>query len=189
MANQQPPKRKLSKENLAFSEFMEEVREATDRELAEEQGDAQAQANLGNMYRVDKGGALDYAEAVKRYRIGAAQDDADAQYNFGVMYQNGFGVAQDHVEAAKWYRKAAERDHDKAQYSLGCMYADGKGVAQNYAEAYFWFNLAARNGDEDYAMARDIVGTELSATALIAAQRRAREWKPRPQNAPVPRED
>ena len=66
---------------------------------------------------------------------------------------------------------------------------DSYRVAQNYAEEYFWLNLAARNGDEDYAMARDIVGTELSATALIAAQRRAREWKPRPQNAPVPRED
>ena len=35
MANQQLPRRKLTEKNLAFSEFMEEVREATDRELAE----------------------------------------------------------------------------------------------------------------------------------------------------------
>ena len=105
----------------------------------------------------------------------AEQGDAKAQCDLGVMYFEGQGVAQDYAEACKWYRKAAEQGYALAQYNLGIMYYEGKGVALDYAEAYFWFNLAARNGDEDYAKARDIVGKELSASALLAAQKRARE--------------
>ncbi len=55
------------------------------RPLANE-GDADAQYNLGLMYDGGKGVPLDDAEAVKWYRLAADQGDADAQTNLGLMY-------------------------------------------------------------------------------------------------------
>ena len=45
--------------------------------LAAEQGDANAQYNLGLMYDNGQGVPQDYAEAVKWYRLAAEQGDAE----------------------------------------------------------------------------------------------------------------
>jgi TPR repeat protein len=60
---------------------------------AAEQGEANAQSNLGVMYHEGEGTARDYAEAVKWWRKAAEQGHADAQNNLGVMYAAGSGVA------------------------------------------------------------------------------------------------
>jgi len=72
-----------------------------------EQGDAQAQSNLGAMYDKGEGVLQDYAEAVKWYRLSAEQGDAYAQYALGVMYEFGEGVLQDNVTAHMWYNIAS----------------------------------------------------------------------------------
>ena len=69
-----------------------------------EQGDAQAQFNLGLMYDKGQGVKQDDVEAVKWYRKAAEQGLAQAQLNLGNMYRTGEGVKQDDVEAVKWYR-------------------------------------------------------------------------------------
>ena len=51
-----------------------------------EQGDADAQYNLGVMYDNGEGVTQDDAEAVKWYRRAAEQGNAFAQHNLGVMY-------------------------------------------------------------------------------------------------------
>ena len=61
------------------------------RQLAD-QGDANAQNNLGVMYKEGLGVAQDYAEAVRWYRKAADQGDAGAQNNLGVMYAKGWGT-------------------------------------------------------------------------------------------------
>ncbi|MDG4550199.1 MAG: hypothetical protein P9G45_07275, partial [Candidatus Contendobacter sp.] len=71
---------------------------------AAEQGDADAQFNLGVMYDNGQGVRKDEAEAVKWYRKAAEQGNADAQNNLGWMYTNGQGVRKDEAEAVKWYR-------------------------------------------------------------------------------------
>ncbi len=48
-----------------------------------EQGDADAQCSLGEMYDKGRGVAQDYAEAVKWYRMAAEQGYAWAQRNLG----------------------------------------------------------------------------------------------------------
>ncbi len=78
------------------------------RPLAE-QGDANAQNNLGNMYDYGQGVPRDDAKAVKWYRKAAEQGNAGAQYNLGVMYGNGQGVPQDYAQAHMWYNLAASR--------------------------------------------------------------------------------
>ncbi len=78
------------------------------RPLAE-QGVADAQFNLGDMYFYGQGVPQDYAEAVKWYRLAAEQGQADAQIALGFMYYFGHGVPQDYVQAHMWYSLAAER--------------------------------------------------------------------------------
>ena len=59
-----------------------------------EQGDADAQFNLGVMYSNGTGVLQDYKTAVKWYKLDAEQGYADAQNNLGVMYRKGHGVPQ-----------------------------------------------------------------------------------------------
>ena len=86
-----------------------------------EQGDAEAQYQLGKMYDDGKGVTQNDIEAIKWYRKAADQGLANAQDSLGVMYHTGQGVVQDYAEAAIWYRKAADKNHAKAQYNLGIM--------------------------------------------------------------------
>ena len=71
-----------------------------------EQGNANTQFNLGNMYYEGKGVKQDYAEAVKWYRKAAEQGKANAQFYLGVNYYKGQGVKRDLSEAKEWFRKA-----------------------------------------------------------------------------------
>ena len=72
-----------------------------------EQGDADAQFNLGGMYENGQGVPQDYKQAIKWFTRAAEQGMAEAQYNLGVMYANGQGVPQDNVYAHMWSNLAA----------------------------------------------------------------------------------
>ncbi len=83
------------------------------RPLAE-QGDAEAQTYLGNMYRRGAGVPQDYQEAVRLYRLAAEQGHAKAQFNLGRMYAKGRGVPKDHVQAHMWLSLAAAQGDKRA---------------------------------------------------------------------------
>ena len=68
------------------------------RPLAE-QGNAEAQFNLGAMYNFGYGVPQDYAEGMKWLRKAAEQGNAPAQYNLGIMYAMGTGVSANNVRA------------------------------------------------------------------------------------------
>lgn len=137
-------------------------------------GDAYAQAQVGNMYSSGGFGVKqDYAEAVKWYKLAAAQGNVVAQSNLGFAYDNGQGVVQDYAEAVKWYRLAAIQGNVSAQYNLGVMYGNGRGVAQNYIRAHMWFNLAAVGGDADAVKNRDIVAGRMNTQQIAEAQEMA----------------
>ncbi len=78
------------------------------RPLAE-QGNADAQYNLGLMYDKGHGVPQDYGQARQWYEKAAAQGNAMAQYNLGVLYRNGQGVPQDLVQAHKWLNLSAAK--------------------------------------------------------------------------------
>ena len=150
------------------------------RALAE-QGNTEAQFNLGVMYANGQGVPQDYAEAVRWYRLAADQGYADAQHTAGLMYANGQGVPQDEAKAVRWYRLAADQGHVSAQFDLGTRYASGgRGVSQDDVEAHMWFNLAAaQSSGEDrdiFAKLREAVAERMTSEQLADAQRRAREW-------------
>ena len=82
---------------------------------AAEQGNADAQFNLGVMYNNGQGVRQDYTQAVQWYRKAAEQGDAKAQYNLGAMYANGLGVRQNYKIAKEWFGKACDNG-----IQLGC---------------------------------------------------------------------
>ena len=122
--------------------------------LASEQGHAEAQRRLGEMYRYGRGVPKDDKIAVKWWTLAAEQftraaeqGDADAQYNLGLMYGNyAYREIADDKIAVKWFTLAAEHGHAEAQYNLGVMYVAGKGVLQDDKTAVKWYTLAAEQG-------------------------------------------
>ena len=117
--------------------------------LAVEQGNAEAQNNLGVMYENSQCVAQDYKEAVRWFKLAAEQGFAQAQDNLGSRYVDGQGVAQDYKEAVRWFKLAAEQGFAQAQDDLGFMYYKGQGVAQDYKEAVRWYKLAANQGNAE----------------------------------------
>ncbi len=148
------------------------------RPLAE-QGDVDAQFNLGVRYVTGEGVPQDDNEALRWFRRAAEQGDADAQFNLGIGYDLGRGVPQDDTEALRWFRRAAEQGLAVAQLNLGVMYAQGQGVPQDYVQARMWQNLAAAQGHENARRARDRLAKKMTPAQLADAQRLARKWKPK----------
>lgn len=114
------------------------------REFAE-QGNAQAQCDLGTYYAQGAGVAQGDQEGLKWYRLSAKQNYAPAQYALGHAYAYGTGVEQDYIEAVQWYTLSAEQGHTASQHNLAGMYFRGNGVPQSYSNAIKWFRLAAQN--------------------------------------------
>lgn len=114
---------------------------------AAEQGDVEAQNELGLRYLKGDGVIPNGFLASRWFLKAAKQGYAPAQYNFGRCYATGDGGLLMYSEAVEWYRKAAEQGYAKAQNELGVCYADGLGVEKDPAEAVKWYRMAAEQGD------------------------------------------
>ena len=114
---------------------------------AAEQGNTEAQYELGRMYFLGRDVAKNATEAEKWYQKAAEQGIASAQYKLGYMYDYGQGISQNRVEAAKWYKKAAEQENVDAQYRLGNMFFYKVGIPEDIDEAIKWYKKAAEQGD------------------------------------------
>jgi len=79
---------------------------------AVEQGDANAQNNLGVCYYYGNGIRKDYDKAADLFAKAAEQGNANAQKNLGLCYYDGEGVLQDYEKAAHWLSKAEEQGMD-----------------------------------------------------------------------------
>ena len=95
--------------------------EFDEAKLLAEQGDAEAQLNLGIRYANGEGVPEDDAEAVKLYRLAAKQGDAEAQNNLGIMYANGDGVPQNNVRGYIWWSVAAAQGQEDAKRNRGLV--------------------------------------------------------------------
>ena len=89
-------------------------------ELAE-QGNVDAQYNLGLMYGKGKGVKKDYRKAIKWWVLAANQGNGKAQTNLGWMYEIGIGVQKDAHKAAHWYQIASNQGIAKAQDKLNLL--------------------------------------------------------------------
>lgn len=73
------------------------------------QGFAEAQYDLGEMYYFSEGVRQDYAKAKNWYQKAADQGVAEAQHNLGVLYYEGKSVRQDYAKAKELLQKAANQ--------------------------------------------------------------------------------
>ncbi|MDD5434959.1 MAG: tetratricopeptide repeat protein [Nitrospira sp.] len=78
-----------------------------------EQGNAEAQHNLGVCYGNGYGVEKNPAEAVKWWLKSADQGNAKAQFSLGYCYSWGLGVEKDDERAKKWVFKALESARKK----------------------------------------------------------------------------
>ncbi len=116
--------------------------------LRAQQGDPQAQYDLGHMYFHGDGAPQNYTEALRWYRKSAEQNNAKAQSVLGYIYFYGQGAPHDYAEALCCYRLAAGQGDAQAQYDVSYMYRYGKGVPQNFAEANRWVSKSADQGNK-----------------------------------------
>ena len=113
-----------------------------------ENGDAEAECNLGKCHYLGQGTPQNYYVALSWFRKSADKNCAEAQYYIGRCYSYGQGFPKpDYEQAFSWYEKAAEQDYADAQYQLGLCYEKGKGVKQSSKTAQSWFEKAAKNGN------------------------------------------
>ena len=147
------------------------------------------EALIGDAYYYGHGVSRDYTEAARWYRRAAENSNVMAQSTLGDIYYYGRGVPQDFVEAGQWWQLAAEQGMAVAQLNLGVMYANGDGVEKDYVKSYLYANLAAAHlppgQDRDIAVKnREIVAKLMSQAQIAEAQRLARAWRPKSQEAP-----
>ena len=111
------------------------------RPLAEA-GNADAQFNLGQAYKLGRGVPANAALAQSWYQKAARQGHEQAQVNVGLLLYNG-GRRQ---EALPWIRKGAELGDPRAQYILGTELFNGDLVGKDWPRAYALMLRAADGG-------------------------------------------
>lgn len=95
-------------------------------------GDADAQFNMGQAYKLGRGVPADLKIAEDWYRKAALQGHLQAEDNFGlVMFQNG-----DRQKALPYIEKSANRGEPRAQYILGTALFNGDMVKKDWPRAY-----------------------------------------------------
>jgi TPR repeat protein len=110
--------------------------------LAADQGNAQAEVQLGNLYANGLGVAEDNALAVGWYRKAAEQGLPLAASSLGFMYMNGLGVPVDYSQALRWNQNAAASGDRKGLENLSRQYREGLGVDKNDTEAQQLMGMA-----------------------------------------------
>lgn len=105
-------------------------------------GDADAQFNLGQAYKLGRGVPVDPALAESWFRKAALQGHPQAEDNYGLaLFQAGRKA-----EAAPWLEKSVQRGEPRGQLVLGTMLFNGDGVPRDYPRAYAMMTLASQSG-------------------------------------------
>lgn len=95
-------------------------------------GDADAQFNLGQAYKLGRGVPTDLGQAEAWYRKAAKQGHLQAEDNLGLI----LFTANRRDEAMTYITRSAERGEPRAQYVLGTAMFNGDLAAQDWPRAY-----------------------------------------------------
>jgi hypothetical protein len=111
------------------------------RPLAEK-GNADAQFDLGEAYRLGRGVTINLGAATTWFERAAKQGHIDAQRILGLLlFQNG-----DRVNGLKWLKMAADRDDPGALLIYGTALVNGDGVKRDPTLGYSYVSRAAAKG-------------------------------------------
>lgn len=105
-------------------------------------GDADAQFNLGQAYKLGRGVPVDFKLAEGWYRKAADQGHFQAEDNLGlILFQNG-----DRPKAMPYIEKSASRGEPRAQYVLATALFNGDLVKKDWVRAYALMTRASASG-------------------------------------------
>ena len=121
---------------------------------AADNGDAQAQNELGDLYNRGLVASREDILAFEKFKKAAKQGDIEAQFNLGQMYREGIFTIRDYEEALRWIKKSAEQGYAPAQTALGDIKSYGEDEEKK--EAFSWYKKAAKQG---FAPAQYHLGT------------------------------
>lgn len=111
------------------------------RPLAD-RGDADAQYNLGQAYKMGRGVPADLSIAESWYEKAAQQGHPQAAANLGlILFQNG-----QKQKAIPWLKMAADADDPRAEYVLGTALFNGDIAGKDWVRAYALMSRAAAQG-------------------------------------------
>jgi TPR repeat protein len=130
-----------------FYEWSPETKDlvAQTRALAE-QGNVEAQNELGEMIGYGMAGRADSKQAAAWFEKAAMRGNASAQRNLGFLYKNGAGIARNTTQMLSWFTNAAMQNDAQSAYELGNIYRFGIGVPKDLTTAAHWFAVAAEHG-------------------------------------------
>lgn len=105
-------------------------------------GDADAQFNLGQAYKLGRGVPVDFKLAEGWYRKAADQGHFQAEDNLGlILFQNG-----DRPKAMPYIEKSANRGEPRAQYVLATALFNGDLANKDWVRAYALMTRASASG-------------------------------------------
>ena len=156
---------------------------------AAEQGDADAQFVVGEMYLKGEGLDQNYAVALDWFLKAAGQDHEKARWHLIDLYRDGIGIEQNLEASARWVRIDAEQSYitsSHAQAWLGHLYETGEGVAIDLVQSYLWTALGTASSldvEQDTLTRLEGVAAHMTPPEIARAQglarRKARKLSPR----------
>ena len=149
-------------------------------------GDADAQFNLAQAYKLGRGVPLDPALAESWFRKAALQGHVQAQDNYGLaLFQAG-----KKTDALPWLEKSVARGEPRTQLVLGTMLFNGDGVARNYPRAYALMTRASSSGlqsaSQTLAQMDQYISPEDRQRGTVLAQQYAAQEKVVQSGLPTP---
>jgi len=153
------------------------------RPLAEK-GDADAEFDLGQAYRLGRGVPVDLAQAQLWLEKAADAGHLDAQTTLGLLlFDSG-----NRSGAMRWLKKAAERGEPRAMLVYGTALFNGDGVPKDPLAAYAYVSRAAAQGLEPakatLADMDQVLPVDVRQKALTMAMNQAKA-APAPSSASV----
>lgn len=121
---------------------------------AADQGDPEAQNQLGYLYTWGIGVARDPAEAFRWFARAAGYGCQSAKLNLAVLYFRGAGTPRDVPLAVDLLNQLAEKGNARAAAYLGILYLTGSSIPRDQARAEKWLGKAAKakNPEAEYSM-------------------------------------
>ncbi|MEP3227549.1 MAG: SPOR domain-containing protein [Parasphingorhabdus sp.] len=105
-------------------------------------GDADAQFNMGQAYKLGRGVPMDLTKAEQYYKRAADQGHLQANDNYGlILFQS-----QRRKEALPFLQESANRGEPRAQYVLGTGHFNGDFVEKDWIKAYALMTRASAAG-------------------------------------------
>lgn len=145
-------------------------------------GDADAQFNLGQAYKLGRGvpANLDQAELWYSKAAGQGHEQAEASYGLA-LFANG-----KRDKAAPWLQRAAGRGDPRAQYVLGTMYFNGDVVQKDWVRAYALVTRSSQSGLAEASGALAQMDKYMTVQDRQAALTLARKYEQEANRAPLP---